>query len=292
LWTANSIVRNVTSSDNLSRGIWIWLGSNNNSIIGCTFANNGAWGVDVAGNSNNTVVGNTVMANYRGVWLWQTSNIKVFHNNIINNVIQGYTYLSTQCSWDDGYPSGGNYWSNYYHVDYQSGSYQNETGSDGIGDEWFIIDEKNQDRYPLKAPFNTFNAGVWNGKEYNVDIVSNSSISNFHFDSNEGPFLRFNVNGTNGTYGFCRVTIPKDLLWVDDGWTITVSDQLITNYREMEDQGNTYLYFTYNHSTKTVLIQGNHVIPEFPSTLTLALFMAATSTVIALWKTKRKRQLP
>jgi len=55
-------------------------------------------------------------------------------------------------SWDDDYPSGGNYWSNYTGVDVKSGSYQNETGSDGIGDTPYIIDANNIDDYPLVVP--------------------------------------------------------------------------------------------------------------------------------------------
>jgi len=42
--------------------------------------------------------------------------------------------------WDDGYPSGGNYWSDYAGVD---------ADGDGIGDTPYVIDENNTDRYPL-----------------------------------------------------------------------------------------------------------------------------------------------
>jgi PKD repeat protein len=47
--------------------------------------------------------------------------------------------------WDDGYPSGGNYWNDYAGTDLYSGPYQNETGSDGIGDTWYPVG----DHYPL-----------------------------------------------------------------------------------------------------------------------------------------------
>jgi len=54
--------------------------------------------------------------------------------------------------WDDGYPSGGNYWSNYNGTDSYSGVYQNQAGSDGIGDIPYLIPEDTQDNYPLMTP--------------------------------------------------------------------------------------------------------------------------------------------
>jgi len=54
--------------------------------------------------------------------------------------------------WNDGYPSGGNYWSDYTGVDEKSGPNQDQPGSDGIGDTPYFIDGYNQDRYPLMYP--------------------------------------------------------------------------------------------------------------------------------------------
>jgi len=45
---------------------------------------------------------------------------------------------------DDGYPSGGNYWSDYNGTD---------DNGDGIGDTPYIIDADNQDKYPLMKPY-------------------------------------------------------------------------------------------------------------------------------------------
>jgi hypothetical protein len=50
--------------------------------------------------------------------------------------------------WDDGYPSGGNYWSDYTGLDFYRGAYQNESGNDGIGDVPYNIDASNIDHYP------------------------------------------------------------------------------------------------------------------------------------------------
>jgi hypothetical protein len=60
----------------------------------------------------------------------------------------GYTNV-----WDNGYPSGGNYWSDYNGTDLLLGSGQNETGSDGIGDTPYVIDANNRDNYPLMKPY-------------------------------------------------------------------------------------------------------------------------------------------
>ena len=54
--------------------------------------------------------------------------------------------------WDNGYPDGGNYWSNYTGVDEKSGPGQNQPGADGIGDSPQVITDKSTDQYPLIAP--------------------------------------------------------------------------------------------------------------------------------------------
>jgi len=62
-------------------------------------------------------------------------------------------YSNLVNTWDNGYPSGGNYWCDYAGGDLYSGPYQNESGSDGIGDTPYIMDASNMDRYPLIYPF-------------------------------------------------------------------------------------------------------------------------------------------
>jgi hypothetical protein len=54
--------------------------------------------------------------------------------------------------WDDGYPSGGNYWADYRGVDKNHGENQNIPGSDGLGDTPYqILGGAGQDRYPLMS---------------------------------------------------------------------------------------------------------------------------------------------
>jgi hypothetical protein len=117
--------------------------------------------------SNVTVVGNNITANNVGIYVgWEFSTRSqqqnvIYHNNFINNTLQGdCDTVSDTDIWDNGYPSGGNYWSNYNGIDLYSGPYQNESGSDGIGDSeysfvtvapaWYMMVE---DHYPLTTPY-------------------------------------------------------------------------------------------------------------------------------------------
>jgi parallel beta-helix repeat protein len=310
----NNVVSNIITASNVT-GIWIVALSDHNNIIG-NHVTNSTNGIVIEGSYNNRIFGNSITKNNcgidlrgsysydnviysnnitnnnYGIYSWgSASNNLIYHNNFVNNTGPAYNSQSSMNVWDDGYPSGGNYWSDYTGLDLYSGPYQNETGSDCLGDMPNVIDANNQDRYPLMAPFKAFEAGVWDRIAYDVDVLSNSTVSVFKFNVDQKS-ISFNVTGDEGTIGFCRVAIPKNLLWVDDGWTILVDSQLVTDYTKFEDENYTYLYFTYAHSTKTVTIRGTHVIPEYPLTLILALFMATTLIAVVVLKTKRKRQFP
>jgi len=121
-------------------------------------------GLVLDSNSNsNTIIENRISnMTATAITLSQSSSI-IFHNSFINNTQQAQVLNSPDNSWNDGYPSGGNYWSDYFAWDIFSGPYQNETGSDGIGDLPYIIDAENQDHYPF-APLRIL--GDVNGDGY------------------------------------------------------------------------------------------------------------------------------
>jgi len=88
-----------------------------------------------------------------GILLGNSSNYNsIFHNNFINDAQQVISIDSVNV-WDDGYPSGGNYWSDYSGIDEKNGPNQDQPGSDGIGDAPYIIEVDNRDRYPLMIPW-------------------------------------------------------------------------------------------------------------------------------------------
>jgi len=134
-----------------------------------------------------------------------------------------------------------------------------------------------------------FEAGTWNDITYYINVTSNSTINDFCFNPDDGPFIQFTVTGSSGTQGMCQVAIPKPLLWVEDGWQIYVAGEPLTNYTVIQDENITYLYFTYTHSTRTVLIEGSNVIREFSST-TISLCMVISLITLILAKRKHPKQ--
>ena len=274
---SNTLSGNNVTANNV--GVYLDLSSGN--VLSGNNVTANSLGVDLGSSSGNVLFGNNVTANsYYGIYLYSSSDNTFYHNNFIN-AQQVYSDSSSN-TWDNGYPSGGNYWSDY------RTRYPNavENDSSAIWNTPYNVSSGNIDRYPLMGPFDTFGVGTWNGTAYSVDTVSNSTITNVSFDP-ATKTLSFNVTGANGTAGFCRISIPLSLM--SGEWTVTVNGtQLSAPNLNITTYGNyAYIYFTYHHSTETVKIQSTSAIPEFPSLLILPLFMIATLLAVVIYK-KRK----
>jgi parallel beta-helix repeat protein len=275
--SSNNSVSGNNIVDN-SGGISLFV-SFNNSVTGNNIVNSGGIRLSMAG--NNTISGNNLVNNSCGLidatFLGPFENNRVYNNNFINNTWQvqygpGVSSESLR-SWDAGYPVGGNYWSDYSGTDVKSGRYQNETGSDGIGDTPYRISGMDNDSYPLTGMFSDFNAILENG----IQTICNSTISNFQSNSTA---ISFNVSGENGTFGFCRICIPTALM--NATYKVFINGTEIPySLLSCSNETNSYLYFNYTHSTQKVVI-----IPEIPSFLALALFMIATPFTVIIHKRK------
>jgi len=157
LYSSYNLVSGNTISDKHYLG-GVYVAGTYNSISGNIISNNDK-GVHISSYDSNLVSGNTISNNEYGVYLITTDDNAIYHNNFIDNTVQGYVqpwYPAVDNAWDDGYPSGGNYWNDYTGDDEFSGPYQNQPGSDGIGDTPYTITglEGNQDNYPLMDPWN------------------------------------------------------------------------------------------------------------------------------------------
>ena len=117
-------------------------------------------GILLAYTKNSTIIQNDITSNYIGIRLRNSSGNSIYHNSLINNINQVNTYDS-QNAWDNGYPSGGNYWNDLTTMDLFRGVHQNELGSDGISDTPWIVDSSNKDNYPLIKPYGgSFDIGI------------------------------------------------------------------------------------------------------------------------------------
>jgi parallel beta-helix repeat protein len=130
--------------------------STNITISGNYVSHNGQDGIPICESTDILVIGNNIVENERwGVEANQYSGHRIYHNNFIDNVEKEAKITMGQSAWDDGYPSGGNYWSDYGGIDEKSGPNQDWPGNDGIGDTPYSIDINNSDRYPLMVPWGT-----------------------------------------------------------------------------------------------------------------------------------------
>lgn len=145
------------SGDNSILGSFFWYNegngadlvtSKNNTISNSSLIGN-ANGVILSNADNNTFENNTIASNEElGLTAFNSSTELFFHNDFIDNGQQANDNRPN--SWDDGYPSGGNFWSDYTGTDVFSGPDQDIPGSDGIGDTPYDIPlGTNKDRYPL-----------------------------------------------------------------------------------------------------------------------------------------------
>jgi parallel beta-helix repeat protein len=215
-YTNDSVVENVTVTNN-DCGIWIQ-SSHGNIVRGNIAVNNcfegtrlNSGGLVIWRSKQTNITENIMKNNFYGIYLAESSNNNISLNNITNSVYQGISirsssdynsmhhnnFVDNSCQvnsegspniWDYDYPSGGNYWSDYNGLDLFSGRYQNETGSDGIGDTAYTVDAENQDSYPLMKPYGgphdigmtTVNISKTIVAEgYNLTVTMNATIVNY-----------------------------------------------------------------------------------------------------------------
>jgi len=132
--------------------------SSGNSISENTIITSNDTAIFIYYSSGNVLTGNNITNNYQGIHFSSCSDNQVYHNNFVNNWNRQVSNTESTSTWDEGYPSGGNYWSDYNGTDACRGPSQNQTGSDGIGDTPYFINIDNQDNYPLMRP--------WTGSHY------------------------------------------------------------------------------------------------------------------------------
>jgi parallel beta-helix repeat protein len=132
---------------------WPGFRMNNATVLGNTITHSTSWALRVKVYENHAanilVSDNLIKYNGKGIYLEPgTHNITIYHNNIINSPNStdfGHNLWT--------YSGEGNYWSDYTGVDVKSGSNQNLSGSDGVGDTPKLIETNGVDYSPLMYPY-------------------------------------------------------------------------------------------------------------------------------------------
>ncbi|UCF08681.1 MAG: right-handed parallel beta-helix repeat-containing protein, partial [Thermoplasmata archaeon] len=186
----NTIAYNAISS-NFEYGISLD-SSNGNTVTNNSVSLNFNYGIQCTG-SDNIIINNTVSLNNYGIYLALATNNRIHHNSIIDNAIQAYDNRDSNY-WDDDYPSGGNFWSDYSGDDYYNGPDQNVPGSDGIGDINYSIDPDSVDRYPLMVQPDIYAPTIQLLFPENNSVIQEGVILDFQVNDDALYHANYSIN--------------------------------------------------------------------------------------------------
>ncbi len=186
---------NNFSNNNISYnyyGIYVAAFSDGNVILNNTVVSNGRTGITLSSTcEDNTIADNYVYSNnYRGISLAISTLNRIYHNMIIDNVNQAFDNSGSGNQWDDDYPSGGNYWSDYTGLD---------DNGDGIGDTPYTDIQGSvgpQDRYPLMEPIpDTLPPRIQLISPDNNSMVSPGTILDFSIYDGHLNYTNYSIDG-------------------------------------------------------------------------------------------------
>lgn len=176
------------------RGIEAW-GCDNIDITRNAMIGIGFDGIALSESTYVRITANLItMSGEKGLGLHSSSHVTVSSNSFVENAGQIFLDNSDFLTWNETYPAGGNYWSDYSGTDISRGSSQNVPGSDGIGDSPYVIDASNSDRYPLMfsripnlAPVAFFSVHPISGN--NTTVFEVDSTSSWDLEDLNGSLL-------------------------------------------------------------------------------------------------------
>lgn len=236
---------------------YLGLVSSNNITVRDLSLSKNHEGILLAYSNDSTIENVQLSDNALGIASYGSVNNTFYHNSFLNNTVQASIGGGLANTWNDNYPSGGNYWNDYAGADMYRGPYQNITGSDGIGDTPYVIDANNTDYYPLMKPYGgTHDVGIDNitrskivvGQGYNLsisikiinygfqtetfnltvyaNIVPIQSITDIALSSRNSTVITFTWNTTGFAYG--NYTIKAEITTVP-GETDTTDNTYVDN---------------------------------------------------------------
>ncbi len=231
--------------------------------------------------SSPLVAGNEIQGNGEGMRLLSASGAEIFGNDFIANSVHVSVSNSAYSTWNDIYPSGGNFWDNYTGADVMSGPLQDQNGSDGIGDVPMSVASMLDDMYPIMSPIGTNRPPV---ASFVVDPGNGYTTTVFTFNASDS--WDYEDNSTTMEY---RWDYDGDGNW-DTGWSF-----------EMTSNHSFPLPGTYNVTLEVRDLNGtvgtrviqvvvlDNAIPEFSSMLSMTLATLGLWWLVFTIAHRRKR---
>ncbi|MGD0995481.1 MAG: NosD domain-containing protein [Candidatus Bathyarchaeia archaeon] len=188
---------NITGNNLSQNTMGIGLAATYSVIFRNNMTENSNSGIYLPG-SNNIISANYIANNKYGIYsvpsFGVSTNNTIFHNDFVNNQKNAYSTSPYNIQiWDEGYPLGGNYWSDYSTV------YPNATeiANSGIMNLPYSICANNTDKDPLMALFDVSNAFAPPGEKTPPVTGSDHVAGLWSFDSVEPNYVTADSTGTN-----------------------------------------------------------------------------------------------
>jgi hypothetical protein len=149
---------NITNN-NLANAAYEFRIIGNNNIIFQNTIENSAFAFWITNSSGTIISANNITSSNPTVFTTDFSGFQVYHNNFVNTKDRTLILIAAKSPstailfpWDNGYPSGGNYWSDYASIEPNA----TEISNSGIGNIPYVVSTSPNvvDRYPLLSLVN------------------------------------------------------------------------------------------------------------------------------------------
>ncbi len=269
--------RSIAGDNNVDRNGWAGIGlfRSPNSTVEGNEASFNTYDLHIVYTNNSVIARNNALVKpgSYSIALYYSHNNHIYHNTFANSLLYKETRNKTQYTprnnWDNGLE--GNFWTLNRGVD---------TDQDGISDHPYIVGENNVDNHPLMGKFSEFTVTL-EEKTYSINIISNSTISQFQFSFAEGR-VSFIASGENGTIGFSRITVSHAFLQGLHGGNLSflINGEEPVLRRKWTNDTHTFFYFSYVNSVLESVIS--------PWLVVGLVVIFVVGSLVAFWVLRRK----